>query len=145
MESLFWFVGAMVLGIVEVFTLDLTFAMLAGGAIAGGAAALLGLPWWVCVIIACAVAALLLFSLRPFLLHSIRAKGAVIETNAAALAGLAGRTLDEITEFAGRIKLAGEVWSARTQDDAPAIPEGAEVVVLEIRGATAIVAPEKEI
>ncbi|MDN4479362.1 NfeD family protein [Demequina muriae] len=143
MDSLWWFVGAMVLGIVEVFTLDLTFAMLAGGAIAGGAAALLGLPWWVCVIIACAVAALLLFSLRPYLLKSIRAKGAVIETNAAALAGAAARSLDEITEFAGRVKLAGEVWSARTQDDAPAIPEGAEVVVLEIRGATAIVAPEK--
>lgn len=144
MESLWWFVGAMVLGIVEVFTLDLTFAMLAGGAIAGGAAALLGLPWWVCVIIACAVAALLLFSLRPYLLKSIRARGAVIETNAAALAGAAARTLDEITEFAGRVKLAGEVWSARTQDDAPRIPEGSEVVVLEIRGATAIVAPEEE-
>ncbi|WP_152650280.1 NfeD family protein [Demequina aestuarii] len=143
MDSLWWFVGAMVLGIVEVFTLDLTFAMLAGGAIAGGAAALLGLPWWVCVIIACAVSAMLLFSLRPYLLKSIRAKGAVIETNAAALAGAAARSLDEITEFAGRVKLAGEVWSARTQDDAPAIPEGAEVVVLEIRGATAIVAPEK--
>src|SRR5690554_2001934 len=134
----------MVLGIVEVFTLDLTFAMLAGGAIAGGTAALLGLPWWACVIIACAVSALLLFSLRPFLLKSIRARGSVIETNAAALAGAAARTLDEITEFAGRVKLAGEVWSARTRDDAPAIPEGAEVVVLEIRGATAIVAPEKE-
>ena len=94
MDSLWWFVGAMVLGIVEVFTLDLTFAMLAGGAIAGGAAALLGLPWWVCVIIACAVSAMLLFSLRPYLLKSIRAKGAVIETNAAALAGAAARSLD---------------------------------------------------
>lgn len=142
MDSLWWFVGAMALGIVEVFTLDLTFAMLAGGALAGGAAALLGLPWWVCVIIACAVAALLLFTLRPYLLKSIRAKGELIETNTAALVGVAGRTLDSVTEFAGRVKLGGEVWSARTRDDAPAIDEGTEVTVLEIRGATAIVAPQ---
>lgn len=144
MDSLWWFVGAMVLGIIEVFTLDLTFAMLAGGLIAGGAAALLGAPWWLCVIIACAVSALLLFSLRPYLLKSIRARGSVIETNAAALTGATGRSLDQITEYAGRVKLAGEVWSARTQDDAPVIPDGVEVVVLEIRGATAVVAPEEE-
>lgn len=143
-HSLWWYVGAMVLGIVEVFTLDLTFAMLAGGAIAGGTAALVGLPWWACLLIACAVSALLLFSLRPYLLRSLRSRGAVIETNAAALAGSGARTLDEITEFAGRVKLAGEVWSARTRDDAPVIPEGAEVTVIEIRGATAIVAPEEE-
>lgn len=143
MGALWWFVGAMVIGIVEVFTLDLTFAMLAGGAIAGGAAALLGLPWWVCVIIACVVSGMLLFTLRPYLLKSLRAKGELIETNAAALAGAAARSLDDITEFAGRVKLAGEVWSARTRDDAPVIPEGSEVVVLEIRGATAIVAPEE--
>ncbi|WP_084103991.1 NfeD family protein [Demequina sp. NBRC 110056] len=144
MDSLWWFVGAMALGIVEVFTLDLTFAMLAGGALAGGAAALLGLPWWVCVIIACAVAALLLFTLRPWLLKSIRAKGELIETNTAALVGGIARTLDLVSETAGRVKLNGEVWSARTPDDAPVIEEGTEVTVLEIRGATAIVAPEKE-
>ena len=144
MDSLWWFVGAMALGIVEVFTLDLTFAMLAGGAIAGGVAALLGLPWWVCVIIACAVAALLLFALRPYLLKSIRRRSDLIETNTAALVGAEARTLDEVTEIAGRVKLNGEVWSARTQDDAPVIPEGAEVVVIEIRGATAIVAAQKE-
>lgn len=142
MDSLWWFVGAMALGIVEVFTLDLTFAMLAGGAIAGGTAALLGAPWWLCLLIACVVAALLLFALRPYLLKSIRARGELVETNTAALVGAEARTLDAVTEIAGRIKLNGEVWSARTPDDAPAIEEGTEVTVLEIRGATAIVAPE---
>ncbi|WP_284329099.1 NfeD family protein [Demequina litorisediminis] len=35
------------------------------------------------------------------------------------------------------------MWSARTEDDAPPIAEGIEVTVVAIRGATAIVAPEK--
>ncbi|MFV0632685.1 NfeD family protein [Demequina sp.] len=142
-DSLWWFVGAMALGIVEVFTLDLTFAMLAGGALAGGLAVMLGAPWWLALIIACAVAALLLFSLRPYLLRALRGRGEVIETNTAALVGKPARTLDRVSETAGRVKLGGEVWSARTLDDAEPIEEGIEVTVLEIRGATAIVAPEK--
>ena len=66
------------------------------------------------------------------------------ETNTAALTGAKGRTIDPITETSGRIKLRGEVWTARTQDGAPAIDEGAEVIVAKIVGATAIVVPEKE-
>ncbi|MDN4474230.1 NfeD family protein [Demequina sp. SYSU T00192] len=144
-QFLWWFIAAMVLGAVEIFTLDLLFAMLAGGALVGGVAALLGAPWWLSMIIALAVASALIGLLRPFLLRSLRAKGeGAAETNTAALVGREARTLDEVTETRGRVKLNGEVWSARTEDDAPAIPEGTEVHVLRIDGATAVVAPEKE-
>lgn len=144
MDSLWWFIAAIVLGIIEIFTLDLVFAMLAAGALAGGAAALLGAPFWLCMVIACVVAALMILTLRPWLLKSIRARSVVVETNSAALAGEEARTLDAVTEFKGRIKLNGEVWSARTRDDAPPIAEGTDVTVIEIKGATAIVEPEKQ-
>ncbi|SEJ69396.1 NfeD family protein [Demequina mangrovi] len=144
-QFLWWFIAAMVLGAVEIFTLDLLFIMLAGGAIAGGVAALLGAPWWLSVIIALAVAAALIGGLRPFLLRSLRAKGeGAASTNTAALVGREARAIDAVTETTGRVKLNGEVWSARTEDDAPAIPEGSDVTVLRIDGATAVVAPEKE-
>ncbi|MDN4479062.1 NfeD family protein [Demequina sp. SYSU T00039] len=145
MQFLYWFIGAMVLGAVEIFTLDLTFAMLAGGAIAGGVVALLGGPWWLAMFVAIGVSALLLFGLRPFLLRSLRLKGeAEPQTNAKALVGRAARTIDSVSESGGRVKLNGEVWSARTEEDAPSIPEGAEVRVVRIEGATAIVEPESE-
>ncbi|WP_296664804.1 NfeD family protein [Demequina sp.] len=144
MQFLGWFIGAMVLGIAEVFTLDLTFAMLAAGALAGGVAALLGAPWWLAVIVFCAVSATMLLGLRPFLLRRMRAHGPLIETNTAALVGRSARSLDEVTETAGRVKLNGEVWTARTEDDAPPIREGIDVTVVRIKGATAIVAPEEE-
>jgi membrane protein implicated in regulation of membrane protease activity len=134
----------MLLGIAEIFTLDLMLVMLAGGAVAGGVAALLGAPVWLSIIVFCVVSALLLFALRPYLLKALRSRGELIETNAAALVGKAARAIDDITEVSGRVKLVGEVWSARTVDDAPAIPEGSEVTVVAIKGATAIVAPEKE-
>ncbi|MDN4473104.1 NfeD family protein [Demequina zhanjiangensis] len=142
MDSLWWFIGALALGIAEIFTLDLTLLMFAGGAAAGGIAALLGAPLWVSIVVFAVVSSVLLFAVRPFLLRSLRKRGAVAETNSARLVGQEAFTLDEITERAGRVKLAGEVWSARTRDDAPTIPEGVEVNVLEIKGATAIVAAE---
>ncbi|MDE0573218.1 NfeD family protein [Demequina sp. B12] len=144
MDSLWWFVAAIVLGIVEIFTLDLVFAMLAAGALAGGAAALLGAPFWLSMVIACLVAGLMLFTLRPWLLKSIRARSELVETNSAALVGTEARTLDRVSENSGRIKLGGEVWSARTRDDAEPIDEGQDVTVIDIKGATAIVAPESK-
>lgn len=145
MGSLWWFIAATGLGVVEIFTLDLTFLMLAGGAVAGGIVVLAGGSVVLASVVALVVATLLLGALRPWLLRSMRKREVdLIETNVAAIAGSTGRTLDEITETSGRIKLRGEVWSARVEDDAAAIPEGVDVIVTKIVGATAIVVPEKE-
>ncbi len=145
MDSIWWFVGAAALGAVEIFTLDLTFLMLASGAIAGGVVVLVGGPIWLAFVVALIVSTAMLAALRPWLLRSMRVRGVdLIETNAAAIVGTKGRTIDPITETGGRIKLRGEVWTARIQDDAATIDEGVEVIVTRIVGATAIVVPEKE-
>jgi membrane protein implicated in regulation of membrane protease activity len=144
MQSLWWFIGAMALGILELITLDLTFAMLAIGALAGGGAALLGAEWWVSALVFAVVSGIAFLTLRPYLITFLRKKSPMIEMNSDALVGREARTIDDVTETAGRVKLNGEVWSARTVDDAPAISEGSEVTVVAIKGATAIVAPVKE-
>lgn len=144
MQSMWWFIGAILLGVAEIFTLDLMLIMLAGGAIAAGTAALLGAPLWLSIMIFCLVAALLLFTLRPYLLKALRARGEVIETNSAALVGKFARTIDDVTATTGRVKLVGEVWSARVADGVASIPEDSQVTVVAIKGATAIVAPEKK-
>jgi len=144
MQWLWWFVGAMVLGTLEIFTLDLTFAMLAAGALAGGGVALMGADLWLSGLVFAVVSALMFLVLRPYLVTMLRKKSPMTDMNSDALVGRAARTLEEVTETGGRVKLNGEVWSARTQDNAPAISEGSEVTVVAISGATAIVAPEKE-
>lgn len=143
MQSVWWFAGAAVLGLAEIFTLDLTLLMLAGGALSGGIVALLGGEVWLAAIVAVAVATLLLFALRPWLLRSLRARGVpLVETNVAALVGARGVAIDDVTAASGRIKLRGEVWTARADSDS--IPEGGSVVVVKIDGATAVVASDKE-
>ena len=139
MDSMWWFIAAIVLGGIEIFTLDLTFLMCAGGAIAGGTTALAGGDWWVAALVAIVTALLLLFALRPFLLKSLRERTPLIETNAAALVGKHAVALDDLTERKGRVKLRGEVWSARTQEGAPSIPEGEAVTVIRVRGAIVVV------
>lgn len=145
MQSMWWFIAAAALGVVEMFTLDLTLLMLAGGALAGGTVMLLDGSVVLASVVAAVVATLLLFALRPWLLRSMRARGvALVETNSAAIAGQHAKTLDNVTETGGRVKLRGEVWSARVEEGANNIIEGADVVVVRIEGATAIVAPAKE-
>jgi membrane protein implicated in regulation of membrane protease activity len=39
----------------------------------------------------------------------------------------------------GRVRLDGEIWTARTYDEDRVIEPGARVQVMEIRGATALV------
>ena len=139
MDSMWWFVGAMVLGILEIFTLDLTFAMLAGGALAAGIASFFGAPLWASILIFALVSAVLLFVARPALHRHFRS-GAIV-TGTAALVGHTAIALDEVTTRSGRVKLNGEVWSARTREGA--VAEDAYAVVVEIKGATAIVAPKE--
>ncbi len=145
MQFMWWFIAAAALGVVEIFTLDLTLLMLAGGALAGGTVMVLGGPVILAVVVAALVSSLLLFALRPWLLRSMRARGvALVETNSAALVAMHARALDDVTATGGRVKLRGEVWSARIEEGAQIIQEGADVVVVKIQGATAIVAPAKE-
>ncbi len=66
-----------------------------------------------------------------------------IRTGTAALIGRSGIVLERIAndEGVGSVRIDGEVWTARSYDDGLVIDAGAKVEVVEIRGATALVAP----
>lgn len=143
---LWWIGGALVLAVVEMLSLDLVFIMLAGGAVAGGVTAAAGGPFWLQIVVACVVAVLLMITLRPWLLQNLRRRTDLVETNAAAQVGRMAVVVSDVTETGGRVKLSGEVWSARLVDDglpnsSGLVPEGIEVRVVKIDGATAVVAP----
>ena len=138
MGWLWWVGGALVLGILEMLSLDLVLIMFAGGALAGAAAYGLGAPIGVQIVVAALTSVVLLATLRPYLLKHLRERTPLIETNSAALVGQAAVVVATVTVEGGRVKLNGEVWSARV--DAPeSIPPGTEVRVSRIDGATAVV------
>lgn len=140
-----WIGVALILAAIEAATVDFVFVMLAGGALAGAAAAALGASFPLQVIVAVAVAALLLVVVRPIVRRHFVDGQLDHGIGAASLVGREARVLDTVTETTGRIKLAGETWSARTPSDTPECPPGSDVRVLELSGATALVVPAHEL
>ena len=63
-----------------------------------------------------------------------------VRTGAAALIGCSATVLEQVDRDGGRVKIGGEVWSARSYDEDQVIEPGDRVEVLKIEGATALVA-----
>jgi membrane protein implicated in regulation of membrane protease activity len=139
-----WVILAAALIGIEVMTLDLVFAMFAGGALAGAVVAVLdqatGLPLGLPVQIGAAiiVAVALLAVVRPIALRHLR-QPAATRTGVAALEGAKATVIERVDGHGGRVKLAGEVWSARSYDGESEFDPGQSVDVIKIEGATALV------
>ena len=141
--ALVWaIVAAVALGI-EVFTLDLTFALIGVGALAGAGVAVAGGPLWLSVVVAAAVALAGILLVRPVALRHLRRMPIGARTGVDALPGAEGLALTEISVHDGRMKLRGEEWSARLDPDITeeVVPTGTRLVVTRIDGATALVHP----
>jgi membrane protein implicated in regulation of membrane protease activity len=133
-----WIGLAVLLGIIEVTTLDLVFAMLAAGALAAAVTAMVTDAVLLQVLVALVVSVGMLFVVRPLALRHLRTPLA-IRTGTDALVGQRGLVLEPVDGHNGRIKLQGEVWSARTYDPTTSIEAGRHVEIVQIEGATAIV------
>jgi membrane protein implicated in regulation of membrane protease activity len=132
---------AIMLGIAEMFSLDLVLLMLALGALVGMVTALLGAPFAVAAIAAAVASVACLAVVRPPLVKRLHS-GPELSLGHDKLVGQQGVVTERITGLeTGRVKLSGEIWSAKPYDDTLAIEPGATVEVLEIRGATAYVHP----
>lgn len=83
----------------------------------------------------------LLFIARPALKRRFL-QGSGVKTNVEALVGSPALALSTVDVHDGRVKLAGQEWSARAYIEGQTIEPGDTVTVVEISGATAIVASE---
>jgi membrane protein implicated in regulation of membrane protease activity len=138
-----WLVLMVLFFVIEIFTLDMTFLMLGLGCAVGLLSVLTGWPVWAQAIIAAVAAVLLIFVLRPPLLRRLQRGEDTTRSNVAALIGLNGVVLLDVTTISGQVKLSnGETWTARLAADAPVLSPlspGAPVRVSRIEGATAYV------
>ena len=133
-----WLVGAVALGIPLVVTAMPELGMLAVGALAAAGAAGLGGGAVVQVLVFALVSTALIAVVRPIATRH-RADRPQLLSGIDALKGKQAVVLERVDGSGGRIKLAGEVWSARALDAQLAYEVGQEVDVVEIEGATAIV------
>ena len=138
-EWVWWIVAAGVLAIGEIATLGfflgpiaVAAALAAVVALAGGSLAV----QWI-VFVAASLATLLV--LRPIARRHLQTP-ARLRTGTAALIGARAMVLERVDVHGGQVKIGGEVWSARAYDEDEVIEPGTRVEVMQIDGATALVA-----
>ena len=139
MDWLWWVGIGLLFVVVEIVSLGLVLIMFAGGAFAAAVVSALGGPFWLQIVTFAVVSGLLLLALRPWLLRHLRHRMPLVETNVAAQVGRPAVVLAEVGPLGGRIKLSGEVWSARSAREGLVLAAGTDVRVVRIDGATAIV------
>ncbi len=136
-----WLALAVVLGVAEMFSLDLVLIMLATGAFAGMLTSLFTDAVAIQAAVALITAVGMLAVVRPGLARKLNT-GPELRLGHGKLVGTQGTVTETVTAFApGRVRLAGDVWSAQPYDETLTIEAGETVEVFEIRGATAYVHP----
>jgi membrane protein implicated in regulation of membrane protease activity len=137
-----WLIIAAVLGTAEILTTTLAFGLVgvaaliaAGAGYAGGSAVVQFGAFILASGLGLGVA-------RPFALRHVR-QPPLLRTGTAALIGRPAIVLEEVGPHAGRVRIGGEIWSARSYDETQLIPAGRTVDVMHIEGATALVYPRE--
>ncbi|HVQ93057.1 MAG TPA: NfeD family protein [Mycobacteriales bacterium] len=133
-----WLIAAGVFAIAETLSVDFVLLMIAGGALAAAGVAALAAPVALQFAVFAVAAVALVGVVRPMAKrrlelphHERMGIEALIGKNA-----VVTRTVDQ---QGGRVKLAGEEWSAEAYDPTQVLEIGRTVKVMEIRGAAAIV------
>jgi membrane protein implicated in regulation of membrane protease activity len=140
MGWLVWVLLAVALGVGEVLTPGLFFlGPVALAALAAALAALLGAGWIgsFIVFIVCSIASLAI--LRPIARRHVRLP-ALSRTGTDALIGRRAVVTRQVDALGGRVRIGGEEWTARSYLDGQVFAEGQTVDVVQIEGATALVA-----
>jgi membrane protein implicated in regulation of membrane protease activity len=136
-----WLGAAVLLGVAEMFSLDLILIMLAVGALAGFVMAAIDAPVALQLLAAAGTSVAMLAVVRPGLAKRFHG-GPELQLGHGKLVGKQGVVTEPISaQDPGRVRLAGEIWSAQPYDETLSIEAGETVEVYEIRGATAFVHP----
>jgi membrane protein implicated in regulation of membrane protease activity len=133
-----WLIIAVVLAGAEAASAGLLLIMFSGGAVAASLASAMGAGVVGSAAVFAAVSVALVAFVRPIAKrHMYQAPQQ--RSGTAALIGSQAVVVEAVDGSNGRIKLAGEIWSARTLDEDARFEPGEKVAVFEIDGATAVV------
>jgi membrane protein implicated in regulation of membrane protease activity len=138
-EWVWWIIAAGLLAVGEIATVGFFLGPVAVAALLAAVVALVGggLALQCLVFIAASIASLAV--LRPLARRHLRTPSR-LRSGTAALVGAPALVLERVDVNGGQVKIGGEIWSARSYDEDEVIEPGARATVMEIDGATALVA-----
>lgn len=137
MAAVVWLVAGFALIVAEVLTGGFVLIMLGVGALAAAGFAALGGSIWGEVAVFAGTSIALTMLARPVLKRRLHT--AHVPTNVDALLYAKAIVVSTVDAHGGKIKLRGELWSARAYDETEVLEPGQRVTVMTISGATAVV------
>jgi membrane protein implicated in regulation of membrane protease activity len=134
-----WAIAAAALAGGEVLTLGFFLGLLAVGAVVAAIVAAAGVSVELQVALFAITSVATIAFVRPIALRHIRTP-ARLKSGTAALVGARAVVLERVDADHGQVKIGGEVWTARPYDEDHVFEPGTRVYVMQIEGATALVA-----
>ena len=136
---LLWLIGAGLLAVGEVLTLDLVLLMLAGGALGGMTVALLGGAAILQILTFIVVSGVLLALVRPIATKHLTSRSPLQLDGVDTLIGKTAEVTAHVDSSGGRIRWGADEWSARSQHRGESFAVGETVRILQVDGATVVV------
>jgi membrane protein implicated in regulation of membrane protease activity len=133
-----WIVVAVALAVGEMLTTGFVLGAIALAAVLPALVAAFGLGVAVQLIVFTAGTLASLLLLRPLAQRHVQMPRA-LRTGTAALVGARAVVVERVDDDGGRVRIGGEVWSARAFFEGQVLEPGARVEVAKIEGATALV------
>lgn len=144
--ALIWLLAGVVLIGAEAVSGELFLLMLGGGALAAAGGVALGLVgFFGAAVVFAVVSVALLLAVRPIVRRRLEAALPPLDTHHATMVGRDAEVVLRVNGETGRVRIAGELWSARSMDGHEVIEEGAVATVLEVAGAVALVTGRGEL
>ena len=133
-----WMIAAGVLAVGEIISLSFFMGPVAVAAIAAALAAAAGGGLAVQIVVFIVVSIASIGVLRPVARRHLKTPSQ-LRTGTQALVGKQAEVLERVDRRGGQIKLAGEIWTARSYDEDDVLEAGTQAHVMKIDGATALV------
>ncbi|MEO7196431.1 MAG: NfeD family protein [Pseudonocardiaceae bacterium] len=137
MPAVLWLIAGVALIATEVLSTRFVLIMMGLGALVAAGFAELGAALWLQVGAFAGISLALTTLARPVIMRRLHTDH--VPTNTEALVGDKAIVVTTVNAHGGRIKLRGELWSARTFDETEVLEPGRAVRVMTISGATAVV------
>lgn len=142
MNCFVWLGIAVVLAVIEAFTMGLSTIWFAGGAVVAAVAAFFGASELIQILIFLLVSGVLVIFTRPIAQKKLRVGKE--KTNVDMVIGKTAVVTEEITPYqTGQVKLGGQEWTAMAEDEG-VIQKGELVAVCAVEGVKLIVKKQKE-
>lgn len=142
MGPIIWLIAAGLLFLGELLVADMSLLMLGTAAAITAGVAVVDIPMWAEILVFGVASVALILAIRPMLRRRLLKNSQEHKFDDSELAGKRAEVIEPVSDQAqsgGMVRVAGELWSARSANPGDTYSAGESVQVLSIDGTTAVV------